>query len=64
LIPGNKNEQQAIDKLEINQVKFIVAFNYTYLNLFEAKDNFVSFVDTSPLIIDRNYQVLHQTFLI
>ncbi|MCF6222434.1 MAG: hypothetical protein L3J34_01770 [Flavobacteriaceae bacterium] len=64
LISGNKNEQQALDKLEINNVKFILAYTYTYLNLFEKRDDISTFIDTSPHILDRDYQVLYQTFLI
>lgn len=64
LIPGNKNVQEAINHLEINQVKFILAFNYTYLDLFEKRENIVPFTDTSPFIVDKDLQILYQTFLI
>ncbi len=64
LIPGNQNEQQAIDSLELNPVQFALAFTYTYLNLFETKEEITPFIDSSPPLIDKDYQVLHQSFLI
>ena len=64
LIPGNQNEQQAIDSLELNSVQFALAFTYTYLNLFETKEEITPFIDSSPLFIDKDYQVLYQSFLI
>lgn len=64
LIPGNQNEQQAIDSLELNSVQFALAFTYTYLNLFETKEEITPFTDSSPPLIDKDYQVLYQSFLI
>ena len=65
LIPGNQIEQQAINTFEISQVQFITVFTYTYLNLFEENKKEISFFDdTSPLLLDRDIQVLYQTFLI
>ena len=64
LIPGNQNEQQAIDSFELNQVQFIYAFTSTYLKLFEVKENISPFITISPPIIDKDYQILYQSFLI
>ena len=64
LIPGNQNEQQAIDTFELNSVQFVLAYTYTYLNLFEIKEDITPFIDSSPPPIDRDYQILYQSFLI
>jgi len=64
LIPGNQNEQQAINSFELNSVQFALAFTYTYLNLFETKEEITPFIDSSPPLIDKDYQVLYQSFLI
>lgn len=64
LIPGIQNEQQAIAGMELNQVSFILAFTYTYLNLLETKEDITPFVASSPPIIDKDLQILYQSFLI
>jgi hypothetical protein len=65
LIPGNPTEQPAIDSFEIDQVQFIVTYAYTYLNLFKDNRNVIPLTDYSlPPIIDKDIQVLYQTFLI
>ena len=65
LIPGNQNVQQALDKLEVNDIQFILAFTYTYQNLFNEKENISPFVNYSPpILVDKDICVLYQTFLI
>lgn len=64
IIPGNQNEQQAIDKYELSQLQFVLAFTYSYLNLFEESSEEISFHDYSPPWMDKDKQVLYQTFLI
>jgi len=64
LIPGKKNVQEATAHLDINQVKFIVAYTHSFLNLYEVEENLGAFIDTSPNIKDKDFQVLYQTFLI
>ena len=65
LIQGNQQEQQAIDGFEISQVPFIIAYAYTYLNLFEDNIDNSPFTDySSPPLNDKDIQVLYQTFLI
>lgn len=64
LIPGHQNVQQAINGLELNQVQFVLAYTYTYLNLFEQKEETSPFIALSPPSIDKDFQVIYQTFLI
>jgi len=64
LIPGHQNEQQALQKLEISQVEFIFAFNLSYLNLFETNELSTPFISYRPPLVNRNIQILFQTFLI
>jgi len=65
LIRGNQQEQQAINGFEITQMPFLNTYAYTYLNLFEENREEISFFDNpSPPLIDRDLQVLYQTFLI
>ncbi len=64
LIQGHQNEQQALQKLEINQVEFILAFTYTYINLFEINNENTVYVNYTPPLVKKDIQILHQTFLI
>lgn len=64
LIQGNQNEQQALNSLELNQLQFILTFTYTYLNLFEPSTNLNLANIYSPPLVDRDINVLYQTFLI
>jgi hypothetical protein len=64
LIPGNQNEQQAIDSFELDQVQFILAFASTYLDLFEENTDQVTFKYYTPPLVGKDINVLYQTFLI
>lgn len=64
LIPGNQNEQQALQSFEIEQVQFVLAYTFTYLNLFEEKEQPIAFNYYPPPIVGKDIQVLYQTFLI
>lgn len=64
LIPVNQNEQQAIQSFELNQVQFILAFASTYLDLFEENTDQVTFKYYTPPLVDKDINVLYQTFLI
>ena len=64
LIPGNQNEQQAINSFEIDQLQFILAYTYTYLNLFKSQERPAAFVYYSPPLVDKDIQILYQSFLI
>lgn len=64
LIEGNQTEQQAIDSFELSQVQFILAYTYTYLNLFEGNNEIIPFKYYTPPLVDKDINVLYQTFLI
>lgn len=64
LIQGNQNEQQAIAGFELNQLQFVFAYAYTYINLFEVKENITPFITSLPPSVDKDFQVLYQSFLI
>ena len=64
LIPGNQNEQQAIQSFEIEQVQFIIAYTYIYINLFEDKNDIIPYRDYTPPLVDKDINILYQTFLI
>jgi hypothetical protein len=64
LIQGNQNEQQALNSLELDQLQFILTFTYTYLNLFEDTADLNLANIYSPPLVDRDINVLYQTFLI
>ncbi|MBC9795928.1 HYC_CC_PP family protein [Sinomicrobium weinanense] len=65
LIEGQDTLQKAVDTELHQQVVFLKAFVYTYLNLFEGlEENVVPFRDYSPPMVVRDIQVLNDTFLI
>ncbi len=64
IISGNQNEQQALDTFEISNLQFVLAYTYTYINLFEVKEQPRAFTYYSPPLVDKDIQVLYQTFLI
>ncbi|RNL82944.1 hypothetical protein ED312_16175 [Sinomicrobium pectinilyticum] len=65
LIQGQDTLQKAVDKELHQQVIFLKAFVYTYLNLFEGlEENVVPFRDYAPPLVVRDIQVLNDTFLI
>lgn len=65
LIPGDQLEQQALKRLEIQDYDFIVSYISTYLIDLEQGDraDFIEFGPDPPLV-ERNIQILYQTFLI
>jgi hypothetical protein len=64
LIPGNQNEQKALEHFEIHQFQFVFAYAYTYLNLFEENFEVPTFHYFPPPLADKDINVLYQTFLI
>ena len=64
LIPGNQNEQQALKSLEINKAKFLVAYIYTFVKSLEDSGQEPVIPDISPPLVEKDIQVLYQTFLI
>jgi hypothetical protein len=64
LVPGNQNEQQALKNLEIDQLQFILSYTLSSLILLEEEKELNSFLVYSPPLVDKDVQVLYQTFLI
>ena len=64
LIPGNENEQQPVKGLEIGKLKYIVTYIYTYVKGLEESKQELVIQDISPPLVDKDIQVLYQTFLI
>ena len=55
----------SFDQFSFGQQLFVVSFAYSYISLFEATNSTeASFADYPPPFIERDVQVLHQTFLI
>ncbi|VAV82441.1 hypothetical protein MNBD_BACTEROID02-1455 [hydrothermal vent metagenome] len=53
------------NSLSFDQQLFVASFIYSYINLFEGLDNKITpFKDYSPPIVNKDIQVLYQTFLI
>lgn len=58
-------EKQELLKISKEQVNFVIAYTYSYINLFkEAQLRNEFYKDFSPPDIQQDYQVLYQTFLI
>ena len=65
LIPGNQTEQQALQGFEFDELQFVLAFSYTYRNLYEDKTDKTHFISHSPPpLVGKDINVLYQTFLI
>jgi hypothetical protein len=53
------------NSLSFDQQLFVASFIYSYINLFEGLDNKITpFKNYSPPLVDKDVQVLYQTFLI
>lgn len=62
---GQNELQTSINPLSFDQQLFVASFVYYYINLFEGLDEkIIPFKDYSPPLIDKDVQVLYQTFLI
>jgi hypothetical protein len=62
---GKDDLKVSFDQLTPEQQVFVTSFTYTYINLFEGTESKeVPFFDYSPPFVERDVQVLHQTFLI
>lgn len=64
LIQGHQMEQQALKSLELDEIQFVLAFSYTLQNLYEEETDKIPFVSDSPPLVDKDINVLYQTFLI
>ncbi|WP_440344592.1 HYC_CC_PP family protein [Leeuwenhoekiella palythoae] len=62
---GSDDLKTSFTKLTFEQQTFVATFFYTYINLFEGLDeNIVPFKDYSPPFIERDVQILYETYLI
>ncbi|AKA35419.1 hypothetical protein MQE36_03165 [Zhouia spongiae] len=62
---GSDDLKTSFNKLTFEQQTFVATFFYTYINLFEGLDeNIVPFKDYSPPFIERDVQILYETYLI
>ncbi len=62
---GQDDLKLSFDQLTFEQHVFLTSFTYSYRNLFEGTESKeIPFVDYAPPFVERNVQVLHQTFLI
>ena len=64
-IEGQDELKISLDQLKFEQHQILVAFVFSYLDLFEDLPNNNNFLeDYPPPLLIRDFQVLHQTFLI
>jgi len=64
-IEGTNDELTVVKELEVQEVQFLVAFSYIYMNLFEGlEQHIVPFKDYSPPLVTKDIPVLYDTFLI
>lgn len=62
---GQQDLKISFDQLSFGQQIFVASFAYSYISLFEATQSTdAAFVTLPPPFIERDVQVLHQTFLI
>jgi hypothetical protein len=62
---GSDDLKQVVFDLETDQVVFVEAFIYSYLNLFKGiEEKVIRFLHYSPPLISKDILVLHETFLI
>ena len=64
-IEGQNELKSDFSNLNLEQQVFIASYIYTYVNLFEGlESNIIPFKDYTPPLIDKDINVLYQTFLI
>ncbi|TXD85549.1 hypothetical protein ESY86_02800 [Subsaximicrobium wynnwilliamsii] len=62
---GQDDLKVSFDKLSLEQQIFVASFTYSYISLFEGTaSEEIPFFDYAPPFVERDVQVLHQTFLI
>ncbi len=65
IFEGQDNLKDTPVKLSFQQQAFIISYTYSYLYLFEDSNTvFTSFIGHPPPLLDKDYQVLYETFLI
>lgn len=64
-IEGQSNLKVDFNNLTIPQQDFVVAFTYSYLNLFEGVDNKINaFEEYTPPLVHKDFKVLYGVFRI
>lgn len=64
-IEGQSNLKIDFKNLTLEQQQFVVAYTYSYLNLFESFDNDVNaFQNYSPPLVEKDLNVLYRVFRI
>ncbi|SRX75317.1 HYC_CC_PP family protein [Aequorivita antarctica] len=62
---GKDDLKISFEQLSLQQQIFVASLSYSYISIFEGTEsNVVPFVAYPPPFIERDVQVLHQTFLI
>jgi hypothetical protein len=62
---GQDDLKLSFDKLSFEQQVFVALFTYSYNSLFQGiESQEIPFIDYAPPFVERDVQVLHQTFLI
>ena len=65
VIEGQDELKLNFDTLNFEQQVFVATFLYTYANLFEGLDaNVIPFRDYKPPLLIRDFQKLHETYLL
>ncbi|GAA4272675.1 hypothetical protein U6A24_07970 [Aquimarina gracilis] len=65
VLEGQDDLKDNTIKLSFEQQVFIISYAYSYHNLFQNLDaSITSFIGHPPPLLDKDYQVLYETFLI
>lgn len=64
-VEGQKDLKISFQDLEFPQQVFLASFTFSYVDLFEELPHqFIPFSDYSPPLLVKDFQVLHESFLI
>ena len=62
---GQEDLLLSVENVSIGEHQFLIAFTYSYINLFEgSQENIVPVVHYPPPLLVKDIQILDQTFLI
>lgn len=65
VLDGQDELQQSANKITFEQQVFIASFIYTHINLFEGLEKeVIPFRDYKPPFLIRDFQKIHETYLI
>lgn len=65
IMEGQDDLKDNVVKVSFEQQTFLVSYVYSYISLFESSDlSFTSFVVNPPPLLNKDFQVLYETFLI